>query len=468
MRSRRGCGAVLLIGAASRPAARNFVPVRSRIIARRSAGPGIAMDDVDLLIVHADEVATPAGRGPRRGAQQDELLVVRDGALAVRGGRIVAVGATAELQARCRAAATHDARGCFVVPGFVDAHTHPAFVATREAEYDLRLRGVSYQEITRRGGGIFRSVDDLRAADDATLAASLREHLAGFLAAGTTTVECKSGYGLRWDDERRSLELLASEAARLPLRVVPTFLGAHQVPREFRDRRDEWVRELARGMLPEVKRLGLARWCDVFCDVGAFTVEESRAVLAAARELGFGLRVHAEELGASGGARLAAELGAASADHLVHVDDAAIDAMGAAGVAPILLPGTVFALGLKQAPPARRMIERGLPLAIATDFNPGTSWLRSPLLLISLACQVLRLTVAEALTAATANAAASLRLADECGALLPGLSADAVLIRGGSHLLLGYRIAEGPIEKVLCRGRLLDPRAVAAGTADAA
>lgn len=415
------------------------------------------MTECDLLIVHAEELATPAGRGPRRGAAQDQLTVIRDAALAIRGGTIAAVGTTAELEASWRGRARHDARGCFIVPGFVDAHTHPAFVATREREYDLRLRGVGYEEITRQGGGIFRSVDDLRAADDATLAACLRGHLRGFLANGTTTVECKSGYGLTWNDERRSLELLAREAAALPLRVVPTFLGAHQMPRERKERRSDYVQELVAHMLPEVKRLGLARYCDVFCDVGAFTVAESRTVLGAARDLGFGLRIHAEELGKSGGAALAAELGAASADHLIHVDDAAIDALGAAGVMPVLLPGTVFALA-KPAPPARRMLERGLPVALATDFNPGTSYLQSPLLLISLACAVLRLTIAEALTAATANAAESLGLGDECGALLPGLAADAVLIRGGSHQLLGYRLSEGPIERVLARGQLLDPR----------
>ncbi len=410
------------------------------------------MTEVDLLVVHAEEIASPAGRGPRCGVLQDQLMVVRDGALAVKDGRIEAVGPTGDLLARYRARTLHDASGCFIVPGFVDAHTHPAFVATREREFDLRLRGVSYEAITQQGGGIFRSVDDLRAADDATLSACLRGHLRGFLAAGTTTVECKSGYGLNWHDEHRSLELLAREAAALPLRVVPTFLGAHQVPREFRERRGDYVRELATQMLPEVKRRGLARYCDVFCDVGAFTVEESRVVLGAARDLGLGLRIHAEELGKSGGAMLAAELHAASADHLIHVDDAAIDAMGAAQVMPILLPGTVFALA-KSPPPARRMIERGLPVALATDFNPGTSYLQSPLLLIALACGVLRLTIAQALTAATANAAASLGLANECGALLPGLSADAVLIRGRSHHLLGYRMSEGPIDRVLARGQ---------------
>lgn len=419
---------------------------------------------VDLLIVHADEIATPAGPGPRRGRQMDELRVVADGGLAVRDGRIVAIGPTAELEAAHAPRSTHDARGCFVVPGFVDAHTHPVFVGTREHEFDLRLRGVGYEEITRRGGGIFRSVRDLRAADDATLAANVRGHLRRFLAAGTTTVECKSGYGLAWRDERRSLELLRREAAApelAALRVVATFLGAHQVPPEFRDRRGEYVAELTRAMIPAVARDGLARFCDVFCDVGAFDVAESRTILAAARDHGLGLRVHADELAPSGGARLAAELGAASADHLVHVDDAALAAMADAGVAPVLLPGTVFSLGLKKAPPARAMVERGLAVALASDFNPGTSCLWSPLLVIALACQVFRLTIAEALTASTANAAASLGLGAECGALLPGMSADAVLIRGGSHHLLAYRVSEGPIERVLVRGKMVDPRALA-------
>jgi imidazolonepropionase len=411
---------------------------------------------VDLLIVHADEIATPAGPGPRRGGDLDRLQVVHDGALAVANGRIVALGASAEVEAACAPRATHDARGCFVVPGFVDAHTHPVFVGTRESEFDLRLRGVSYEEITRRGGGIFRSVDDLRGAADAEIAASVRGHLRGFLAAGTTTVECKSGYGLTWKDERRSLELLAREAAALPLRVVPTFLGAHQCPREFKERRADYVKSLTHEMIPAVARLQLARFCDVFCDQGAFDVAESRTILAAAREHGLGLRVHADELGPTGGARLAAEQKAASADHLVHVDDAAIDALAEAGVAPVLLPGTVLALGLKKAPPARRMVERGLAVAIASDFNPGTSYLQSPLLVIALACQVLRLTVAEALTAMTANAAASLGLGAECGALLPGMSADAVVVRGRSHQLLGYRVSEGPIVRVLARGRWTD------------
>ena len=301
-------------------------------------------------------------------------------------------------------------------------------------------------------------MEDLRTASDEAIEQSVKEHLDAFLAAGTTTVEAKSGYGLDAHNERRSLEILARVAADHPLRVVPTFLGAHQMPKEFRERRPDYVEVLCKEMLPSVVEAGLARYCDVFCDFGAFEVAESRAVLEAAQELGLGLRVHAEELGASGGAALAAELGAATADHLVHIDDATIEAFAEKGVQPVLLPGTCFSLGNHHAPPARRMIERGLAVVVATDFNPGTSYLRSPILLVAMACQVLKMTVAETLTALTANAAASLGLAKEAGALLPGMSADAVLVRGESHLLMGYRLAEGPVEAVMAGGRMVASR----------
>jgi imidazolonepropionase len=390
---------------------------------------------VDLLIVHADEIATPAGPGPRRGRQMDELRVVADGALAVRDGRVVALGPTAEIEAMHAPTAVHDARGCFVVPGFVDAHTHPVFVGTREHEFDLRLRGVGYEEITRRGGGIFRSVDDLRAADDATLAASVRGHLRRFLAAGTTTVEARAATGSRGTtraplarapccarrarrSSRRCASCRRSSARTSVRRGVPRparRLRRRARPRDDPGRRARRPRALLRRLLRRRRR----------------STSPSRGRSSRRRATtGSAARVHADELAPSGGARLAAELGAASADHLVHVDDAAIAAMGEAGVAPVLLPGTVFSLGLERSPPARAMVERGLAVAIASDFNPGTSCLWSPLLVVALACQVLHLTIAEALTAATANAAASLGLGSECGALLPGMSADAVLIRG--------------------------------------
>jgi imidazolonepropionase len=384
----------------------------------------------------------------------DTLDIHPDGALAVAAGKVVAVGPTADLQERYEARQTVDASGQIVLPGFVDAHTHPVFVGTREGEFDQRVRGVSYQEITRRGGGIFRSVEDLRAASDEDLAASVRRHLEGFLEVGTTTIEAKSGYGLTWSDECRSLETLQRLAEPGGVRVVPTFLGAHQMPKEFQERRPDYVQELVQHMIPEVARRNLARYCDVFCDYGAFEVEESRQVLEAARSAGLGLRIHAEELGPSGGADLAAELGAATADHLVHIRDDTVDAFAKSGVQPVLLPGTCFSLGLAHAPPARKMIDRGLAVVLATDFNPGTCYIQSPLLIVAIACQLLRMTVAEGITAMTANAAASLGLSEGCGALLPGLQADAVFVDGHSHLLLGYRLSDRVVRRVLVGGRL--------------
>ncbi len=408
---------------------------------------------VDLLLLDAEEIVTPPRTGPVSGSAMDQLQVQNGAGLAVRDGRVVEVAASSELRQRYTAKETVSASGCFVLPGFVDAHTHPVFVGTREAEFDLRGRGVGYEEITRRGGGIFRSVEDLREASDDQIRDSVRAHLDDFARAGTTTIEAKSGYGLTWSDERRSLVILQEVAEEHPVRVVKTFLGAHQMPKEYRSRREEYVEVLCKEQIPAVKDEGLAQYCDVFCDFGAFEVEESRRVLEAAQDQGLGLRIHAEELGESGGAMLAADLGAATADHLVHISDAAIDRFAERGVQPVLLPGTCFSLGNQHAPPARKMIERGLAVVIATDFNPGTSYLQSPILMVALACQILKVTVAEAITAATTNAAASVGLADETGALLPGMSADAVLVEGQSHLLLGYRLSEGPVRGVLSQGR---------------
>ncbi len=420
------------------------------------------MIEVDLLVVDAEEVVTPQIKGPVRGRLMDVLKIIPGGALAVKDGRIVALGSSDVIKATHRAKEEFSARGCFIVPGFVDAHTHPVFTSTREKEADLRVRGVSYEEITRRGGGIFRSVLDLRAASDAQIRDCVKAHLDAFLMLGTTTVEAKSGYGLSFEQEMRSLDALAAVADRHPVRVVPTFLGAHQCPPEYRKRRGEYLRELCERMIPEIARRSRARYCDVFCDVGAFDVEESRLILRSAERHGLGLRVHADELAASGGAELACDLRAATADHLVHVTEATIERMHQCGVQPVLLPGTVLSLGLKRSPPARTMIDKDLAVVLASDFNPGTSYLQSPLLLIALAVQILRMTVAECITALTANAAASLGLAQECGGLLPGMRADLVVIEGNDHLLLGYRLSDRGVRKVMVGGRWCDASAAPA------
>lgn len=413
------------------------------------------MDPCDLLVTNAAEVLTLRGPVPRVGAALDDLGIEPDGAVAIRAGRIVAVGPARSIEARFAPRRTLDAGGGIVLPGFVDAHTHPVFAATREREFDLRLRGRTYQEITAAGGGIFSSVRSLRAASTADLETGVRTHFERFLDDGTTTIEAKSGYGLNLDDELRSLEILRRVATDHALEVFPTFLGAHQMPEEFKTRRGEYVAFLREQALPEVKRRGLARACDVFCDDGAFTLDEARAVLSAAREQGFQLRVHADELAQIGASELAAELEAASADHLCKATPAAIQALARARTTAVLLPATVLSLGVKAIPPARALIDARVPVAIATDFNPGTSYTTSMPLAIALACCLLRLTVAESIAAATVNAAYSLRLHDRIGRIEPDMQADLVVLARPSHLFLGYELGASRVHAVVKRGRVV-------------
>lgn len=413
------------------------------------------MDPCDLLVTHAAEVLTLRGPAPRVGAALDDLGIEVDAAVAITGRQIVAVGPARELEARFRPVRTLDAGGGVVLPGFVDAHTHPVFAATREREFDLRLRGRTYQEITAAGGGIFSSVRSLRAAPTAALEDGVRRHFDRFLDGGTTTIEAKSGYGLNLDDELRSLEILRDAGAAHALEVVPTFLGAHQMPEEFKTRRGEYVEFLCDRALPEVKRRALASACDVFCDDGAFTLDEARAVLSAARDQGFQLRVHADELAQIGASVLAADLGAASADHLCKATPDAIAALARAGTTAVLLPATVLSLGVKAIPPARALIDARVPVAIASDFNPGTAYTTSMPLVIALACCLLRLTVAESIAAATVNAAYSLRRHDRLGRIEPGMQADLVVLARPSHLFLGYELGASAVSAVVKAGRVV-------------
>lgn len=422
------------------------------------------MKACDLLIENLSQIVTPSGPAPRRGSDLGALQKIEDGAVAITAGDLVGVGGRRELRSTFTPHETIDAGRGTLLPGFVDAHAHPVFAATRESEFEMRLKGATYQEITASGGGIFSSVRSLRAMGDAELVARTRSNLDRFLASGTTTLEAKSGYGLSFADELRSLEAIATAARGHAVEVCPTFLGAHQIPEEHRHDRAGYIAKLISEMLPEVKRRGLARACDVFCDDGAYSVAEARIVLEAAKAAGFALRVHAEELARLGATELAVELGAESADHLCKVDDAAIRALAGSATAAILLPGTVLSLGLKAIPPARKLIEAGAAIAIATDFNPGTSYLSSMPLCIALACDILRLTVAEALTAATLNAAWSLRLDDRIGSIEVGKQADLVLLDRPSHLFLGYELGENLVSMVFKRGRVVVDRRPAATT----
>jgi imidazolonepropionase len=419
-------------------------------------------ESADLLVVGAAELVTPIGRAAPVGEALGAPRVLSRGGVAVRDGRIVAVALEEELRARFEARAVLDARGGIVVPGFVDAHTHPVFAGTREDEFELRTRGASYAEIAAAGGGIVSSARGVREASEEELLARLSVRLDRFLALGTTTIEAKTGYGLSAADERKSLAVLAHARRSHPLEVVPTFLGAHAVPPEHRARPAAWVELLVEELLPEVAERGLAEYCDVFTERNAFDLADSRRILTRARELGLGLRMHADQLSPLGGAELAAELGAASADHLEHVSERGIEALARAGVVPVLCPLVPLFLREPQEVPARRMIERGLAPALSTDFNPGSCYTQSMPEVLTFAALRLRMRAGECLTAATLNAAASLGRADRLGSLEPGKQADLVVLDLPNHLHLVYEFGRNPVRAVVKAGRVVVEREPAA------
>ena len=393
-----------------------------------------------LAVVNCSQVVTLAGpRRPRVGAEMRELGIVEGGALLVRGGVIEKVGAREEVEPLIDAGCeVFDAGGRVLTPGFVDAHAHPVFAGDRADEFEKRAAGLSYQEIAAAGGGIRSTVRRTRAADeDGLFDAALRREQ-WFLRTGTTTVEAKSGYGLSIEDELKMLRVVRRLNAEGSLGYVPTFLGAHEVPDEYRGRRAEYVSLVVEEMLPRVAAENLAEFCDVFCEERVFTVEDSRRVLGAARARGMGLRVHADQLTRGGGALLAAELGAKTADHLEHTDAEGIAALKRAGVQPVLLPGSVYALGSARYPAARLMIDEGLAVVLATDFNPGSSPTPSLTMILSLASTHMRMTPAEGIVAATVNAAYSLNRGDEIGTLETGRRADFVVHDCADYRELAY------------------------------
>jgi imidazolonepropionase len=408
-----------------------------------------------LAVVNCSQLVTLRGPArPRFGAELRELSIIEDGAMLVVGGRVARVGVRAEVEPLIeREAEVLDAGGRVVAPGFVDAHAHPVFAGTRADEFERRAAGATYQEIAAAGGGIRASVRRTRAASEDELFAESRRRAQWFLRTGTTTVEAKSGYGLTVEDELKMLRVVRRLNEETPLRLVPTFLGAHEVPDEHREGRAEYIRLVVEEMLPRVAAEGLAEFCDVFCEEKVFGVEESRGILLAARKQGLGLRVHADQLSLSGGARLAAELGAKTADHLEHADAAGMEALRAAGVQPVLLPGSVYALGSRQYPPAREMIERGLAVVLATDFNPGSSPTPSMTMVLSLASTQMKMTPAESLTAATVNAAYSLNRGSEVGTLEAGKRADFCIHDAEDYRELAYFFGVEHAREVYIDGR---------------
>ena len=396
----------------------------------------------DLLFVNASQVVTCAGPGrARRGSEMADAGVINDIAVAVSDGRIAALGTAKDLLPAYGGGEVVDCRGGVLTPGLVDSHTHAVFGKPRYEEHELRAQGHDYMEIARRGGGIHASVADFRQRSEDELFELSMSRLTHLTSYGTTTVEIKTGYGLSIDDELKALRIIDRLARAVAIRIVPTWLGAHEIPLEFRTsgaRRAEFLELLCERMLPEVARQGIARYADVFCEPGVFTLEETRRILTASKAAGLGLKIHADELKPYGGAELAAELGATSADHLAAISESGIAAIAASSVVATLLPGTMFFLGKPKQAPARALIDAGAAVALASDFNPGTSPSVNFPLILTLGVSQLRLTVSEALIAVTVNGAAALDLAGEIGQIAPGFAADLALFEVGDYRELPY------------------------------
>ena len=409
----------------------------------------------DFLIDNADLVATCAGPAPRRGAAQKDISAIPHASVAGFEGRVVFVGPAADA---ARIALTEDAQvvdgaGCTVVPGFVDPHTHLIFAGERRDELRRRLAGASYADIAAAGGGIVKTVAATRAASEHELVDLARTRLAEMLAAGTTTAEAKSGYGLELATEQRMLRTIRTVAAGQPIDLTATFMGAHEVPVEYRGRRPEYVRLLIDDMIPAIAEQGLAEWCDVFCEHGVFTPDESRDILEAGLRHGLKPRIHADELSLSGGSRIAAEVGARSADHLIFVDEPHARMLAERSVVATLLPAAAFFLKLGRYAPARMLIQHDVPVALATDLNPGGGFTTSMPFVMTLACFGMNMMLEEALIGATLNAAASIDRADTVGSLEPGKQLDAVVVNGMLTDLI--RVGGPVIKNVIKHGRLV-------------
>lgn len=409
-----------------------------------------------LVIRGAAQVICVSNVGERVkcGRRMRDLAVIEDGAVIVRDEHIAWIGPTASLPPLPPNAETIDASGKVVLPGFVDSHTHLIFAGARADEFEQRLQGASYQETAARGGGINATVQRVRKASKEELKALARPRLERFLRFGVTTVEIKSGYGLTVADELKCLEAIAELNAEGPLDLVPTFLGAHAVPPEFRSDRDGYVRLLVDTMLPEVARSRLGEFCDVFCETGVFSLEESSRILNRARDLGMRLKLHADELSPLGGAELAARLGAVSADHLLAITDAGIDALARSETVATLLPGTAFFLSLNYAP-ARKLIERGVTVALASDCNPGTCPSENLPLVGTMACTQMKMLPAEAVSALTLNGAAALARSDRIGSIEPGKFADLIVCDVSDYRQLFYHFGVSHVWRVIKNGRVV-------------
>ncbi len=414
-----------------------------------------------MLLHSASQLLTLSGP-PQRGRDLGRLGILPDGALLIRDGMIAAVGTTPELRQTYPHEETLDASGHVVMPGFVDPHTHLLWAGDRAAEFEMRLEGRTYLEILASGGGILSTVRLTRQASLETLLAETRPRTLDMLAHGTTTAEAKTGYGLQTGTELLMLQALLALDAEGPLELAPTFLGAHAIAPEYKDDPDGYTTHLCVEMLPAAQRWWVENaparplpFVDVFCETGAFSLEQSRRILEAARSLGFPLKVHADEFDNLGGASLAAGLGAVSADHLVKTSPADISTLAQSDTVAVALPCTPFGLAEQEYTPARAILEAGGLLALATDLNPGTAWCGNMQFVLALACRYLRLTPAQAIAAATLNAAAAISRADRVGSIEPGKQADLLILKVNDYRHLGYRFGVNLVQTVIKRGRLI-------------
>ncbi len=418
------------------------------------------MEPCDLLIINASELVTVKGASskPKTREELEEIGIIENGALAATDEKITCVGTTEDVLREVETdqyTEVIDARGKTVLPGLVDPHTHIVFGSTREKELGLRLQGADYLEILKAGGGILGTVESTRNAQDEELFYSAKGRLDTFLEHGVTTIETKSGYGLTLKDEVRQLKTAKMLDKIHSVDIVTTFLGAHAIPKEYKEDPDKYVDIVIKEMLPKVKEENLAEFCDVFCEEAVFNVEQSERILEEAKKMGFGIKMHADEIVPLGGAELAAKLGATSADHLLKVSDQGIKGMAEAGVIGVLLPGTAFFLMSKEYARGRDMIEAGVPISLSTDRNPGSSPTEAVNLILTLACLKMKLSVKEAISAFTINAAHAINRAEEIGSLEVGKQADIVIFNAPNHEYLPYHYGINHVEKVIKKGDLV-------------
>jgi imidazolonepropionase len=414
------------------------------------------MISADCVVAACSQLLTCRGPIPKRKEALRELGVIENGWIASERGTIVFVGTESEFRSQVRAADGAewiDAAGMVACPGFVDAHTHLPFAGNREEEFYLRLQGWTYQQLAARGMGILTTVEATRAATREELRGLCLRRLDEMLLTGTTTVEAKSGYGLNAADEIKQLEVLRDLGSLHPVEIVPTFMGAHEIPPEYRTRREAYIELLVRDLIPEVRRRELAEFFDVFCEPGVFSLEETAALVRAAKAAGFKIKIHADEFVSLGGAELAAKAGAASAEHLINVSDEGIAKLAASGTAAICLPGVSFFLMMEKRAPARKLIDAGAAVALATDFNPGSSMLNSMLFVLQLGVYTLHIGVEEAVNACTANAAYAVDRHRLVGTLEPGKKTDLLLLDVPDYVSLVYRLGPNPVRLVLKNGK---------------